>query len=96
MIELINDINSNKVSEIFISKDYTQLISVDNFISTNIYEKFHLIQAAPIQTQYILNKGYDNNVPIYVIDFYSNTNVFSFIQNIIVTVGKLGKVFVMQ
>jgi cell division protease FtsH len=86
MIELINDINSNKVSELFISKDYTQLISVDNIISTNIYEKFHLIQSAPIQTQYILNKGYDNNVPIYVIDFYSNSNVFSFIQNIIVTV----------
>jgi len=86
MIELINDINSNKVSEIFISKDYTQLISVDNIISTNIYEKFHLIQSAPIQTQYILNKGYDNNVPIYVIDFYSNTNVFSFIQTIIVTI----------
>ena len=80
VIDLINDINSDKISEIFISKDNTQLISVDNFITTNIYDKFHLSQVAPIEIQYILNKGYDHNIPIYFIDFYSKSTVLSLIQ----------------
>lgn len=80
VIDLINDINSDKISEIFISKDNTQLISVDNFITTNIYDKFHLSQVAPIEIQYILNKGYDHNIPIYFIDFYSKSTILSLIQ----------------
>ena len=77
VIDLINNINSNKISEIFISKDYKELIGVDNLISTNIYQKFHLTQVTPVEIQYILNKGYDHNIPIYFIDFYSKSNVIS-------------------
>ena len=81
VIDLIKDIDSDKISEIFISKDYTQLIGVDNFITNSIYDKFHLTQVAPVEIQYILNKGYDHNIPIYFIDFYSKSNVLSLIQN---------------
>ena len=81
VIDLINDINSDKISEIFISKDYTQLVGVDNIITNSINDKFHLTQVAPIEIQYILNKGYDHNIPIYFIDFYSKSNILSLIQN---------------
>lgn len=83
VIDLIQDIDTDKISEIFISKDYTQLVGVDNFISNNIYDKFHLTQVVPVEIQYILNKGYDHNIPIYFIDFYSKSNVLSFIQSTI-------------
>jgi len=86
VIDLINNINSNKISEIFISKDYKELIGVDNIISTNIYEKFHLTQVTPVEIQYILNKGYDHNIPIYFIDFYSKSNIISLIENTVGTI----------
>jgi cell division protease FtsH len=80
VIDLINDINSDKISEIFISKDNTQLVGVDNIITNSINDKFHLAQVAPIEIQYILNKGYDHNIPIYFIDFYSKSTFISLIQ----------------
>jgi ATP-dependent Zn protease len=86
VIDLIKDIDSDKILEIFISKDYTELIGVDKFISNSIYEKFHLTQVAPVEIQYILNKGYDHNIPISFIDFYSKSNTLSLIQNTISTI----------
>jgi cell division protease FtsH len=94
VIDLINNINSNKISEIFISKDYKELIGVDNLISTNIYDKFHLTQVAPVEIQYILNKGYDHNIPIYFIDFYSKSNVISVIENTLGTIFNISSFLV--
>ena len=56
VIDLINEINSDKISEMFISKDYTELVGVDKFISSNINDKFHLTQVSPVEIQYILKK----------------------------------------
>jgi len=86
VIDLIKDIDTDKISEIFISKDYTQLIGVDNSITNNINERFHLTQIMPVEVQYILNKGYDHNIPIYFIDFYSKSNTLSLIQNTIISI----------
>jgi cell division protease FtsH len=90
VIDLINNINSDKISEMFISKDYTQIIGVDSFISNNIYEKFHLTQVAPVEIQYILNKGYDHDIPIHFIDFYSKSSALLLIQN---TIGAIFTIF---
>jgi len=94
VIDLINEINSDKISEMFISKDYTELVGVDKFISSNINDKFHLTQVSPVEIQYILNKAYDHSIPIYFIDFYSSSNVISIIQNTLGTIFNISSFLV--
>lgn len=74
--DLISEINNNKLSKIFISKDYNEIIGIKITNSDSIFNKFYLIHSNSIELPTILNKAYEHHIPTNFIDL--NPSLFSF------------------
>lgn len=85
--QLIQEIHDHKLSKLFISKDYSQVIGVQQSSSltedNTMYDKFHLTQVNVIEVPTILNQAYENNIPTNFIDFNHYSTSLVFIQNIL-------------
>jgi ATP-dependent metalloprotease FtsH len=88
VLDVVQDIQNEKLSDLFISKDYKELVSIDknyigniDTIGNGIYDKFHLSQINSIEVPSILNNAYDHKIPTHFIDFSSYSVVNNQIQN---------------
>jgi ATP-dependent metalloprotease FtsH len=88
VLDVVQDIQNEKLSDLFISKDYKELVSIDknyidniDTIGNGIYDKFHLSQINSIEVPSILNNAYDHKIPTHFIDFSSYSFVNNQIQN---------------
>ena len=83
--ELIDDINDQKISKIYISNDYKELISLDKIDDkkqNSDYTDYHLIKINPIVTQKIIEKSIDKKIDAVFIQqpissFSSSANQFA-------------------
>jgi len=84
--DLISEINDNKLSKIFISKDYSEIIGVKITNSDSIFNKFYLTHSNSIEIPTILNKAYEHHIPTDFIDLNPSLFSLSGIQNALVTI----------
>ena len=87
MNEFINEINNNKLSNIFISKDYSKLVGVKLTTSDSIIDNFYLTQSNSIEIPAILNKAYEHNIPANFIDFNPSSATFDSIKQVLDIIG---------
>ena len=80
---LISEINSEKLSNIFISKDYKEIISLEVTKSDNIYNNFHLVETNSIEIPTILNKAYEHHISTSFIDLNPASSTIDSIQKIL-------------
>lgn len=68
--DIVQNINAGKLSELFISNDYKQIVGVDKMPNTDIiYSQFHLSNVNPVEISSIVNQALERNVPIHYIEF---------------------------
>ena len=68
--DMLNDINKEKFSDVFISNDYKQLVGVDKtYTGSNMYDQFHLSYINPIEVPSIINQAYAHHIQVKFIDF---------------------------
>ena len=68
--DLIQDILNNKISKIYIDKNYNELISVDNLpILDNLNQHYHYSNINPVLIQNIVEKSAEHNVAINFVNF---------------------------
>lgn len=68
--DMLNDINKEKFSDVFISNDYKQLVGVDKtYTGSNMYDQFHLSYINPIEVPSIVNQAYAHHIQVKFIDF---------------------------
>ena len=79
--ELITKINEDKLSKLFISKDYSEIIGIKLTTSDDIYSKFYLTHSNSIELPGILNKAYEHHIPTNFIDINPSLFSLSGIQN---------------
>lgn len=80
---LLHEINDEKVSSLFISKDYTKVVSLVVKPGGSLYDTFHSIQTNAIEIPSILNKAYEHNIDANFIDFNPSSATFATIQSVI-------------
>ena len=83
VVELLNEINDEKVSTLFISKDYTKVVSLVVKPGGSLYDTFHSIQTNAIEIPTILNKAYEHNIDTNFIEFNPSSATFATIQSVI-------------
>ena len=67
---LIQDILNNKISKIYIDKNYNELVSVDNLpILDNLNQHYHYSNINPVLIQNIVEKSGEHNVAINFVNF---------------------------
>lgn len=80
-LEVIEQLKKQEVQELFISKDYKELVSIDVTSSSsgettsNIYDKYHVTNINPIEVQGIVNSAYDNHIPVHFTDLSSYSSI---------------------
>jgi cell division protease FtsH len=86
--DIINELQDNKFSKIFIDNSYKHLIAVDS-MSTNtnniVAENYHIADVNPIVLPNLIEKIYDKHLPVYFVDFTSNNmlNLGTIIENVV-------------
>jgi len=83
VVNLLHEINEEKVSKLFISKDYTKVVSLELKPASSLYDTFHSIQTNAIEIPTILDKAYEHNIDTNFINFNPSSETFASIQNII-------------
>jgi len=88
--DIVNQLQDNKFSKIFIDNTYKHLVAVDS-VSTNtntntndmIGEHYHIADVNPIVLPNLIEKIYDKHLPVYFVDFASNNmfNLNTFMEN---------------
>jgi cell division protease FtsH len=88
VVDFIRYINEEKLSHLYFSKDYTQVVGVDKTVTTDdVTEIFHLSVVNPIEIPSIFNKAIEHNIPTNFIDFTSPS--ISGVESIIGTLFSL-------
>lgn len=82
--DIIKNLYDNKISKIFIDKNYKELIVVDNLQKTDYvkeaYSNYHIANIEPIVVPNLIQKSSETHIPIYFINF--NSELFLNVQNI--------------
>jgi len=86
--DIVNELQDNKFSKIFIDNTYKHLVAVDsiNPNTNNILgENYHIADVNPIVLPNLIEKIYDKHLPVYFVDFTSNNmfNLGSLMENIV-------------
>lgn len=79
--QLFEELTNEKVSKIFIGKDYKQIVSLTKLPELDLYSDYHLTNVDPIIVPKIVEKAVENHIDTSFIDFTS-ASVFTDIQNI--------------
>ena len=91
--DMINNLNDNQISRIFIDNNYKQLISVgaDNLNANDLYEHYNVVDINPVILPNLVEKANDHQLPIYFVNFASDSiiNIQKVIGEIF-TVGSYG------
>ena len=76
--ELITKINLNSIDKLWINKDNTEIISIDNSIEKSINDIHHTFISPPVLSN-IIDKSIDHNIDL---EFYKsvNNNILSIIS----------------
>jgi len=86
--DIVNELQDNKFSKIFIDNTYKHLIAVDS-VSTNtnniVAENYHIADVNPIVLPNLIEKIYDKHLPVYFVDFTSNNmlNLGTIMENVV-------------
>ena len=84
--DLVRNINTDRVSQLFISNDYNQVVEIDTLGKST--EHFHLVKTVPLEIPNIVSKAYDHNIPTNFIDFHPlYTNIQHFFADAFNIVG---------
>jgi cell division protease FtsH len=80
---VINDLIEKKLSKIYISTDYKQLVTIDNAPNNDafLYSNYHLSDINPIVLPNLVEKASDLHVPLHFVNF-TPENIIN-IQNIL-------------
>jgi len=85
--DIVNELQDNKFSKIFIDNTYKHLVAVDSINPNNniLGENYHITDVNPIVLPNLIEKIYDKHLPVYFVDFTSNNmfNLGSLIENIV-------------
>jgi ATP-dependent Zn protease len=79
--QLFEELSNEKVSKIFIGKDYKEIVSVVKLPEFDIYSDYHLANVDPIIVPKIVEKAIEHHIDTSFIDF-TTTSIFTNIQNI--------------
>jgi cell division protease FtsH len=90
--DIVNELQDNKFSKIFIDNSYKHLVAVDSMnTNTNIAaENYHIADVNQMVLPNLIEKIYDKHLPVYFVDFASSNmfdlssimeNIFSFASN---------------
>ena len=79
--QLFEELTNEKVSKIFIGKDYKQIVSLTKLPELDLYSDYHLTNVDPIIVPKIVEKAVEHHIDTSFIDFTS-ASVFTDIQNI--------------
>jgi len=78
---VMDHIKNQELKELFISKDYKELVSIDadNVVRTtsSIYDKYHFTNINPVEVQGIVNNAYEHHIPVH----FSDLSTYSSIQS---------------
>lgn len=67
---VISDIENNKISRLFISNDYKQVVTVDNLpINEELSSHYHLANINPIVLPNLVAKSSEMHIPVYFTNF---------------------------
>ena len=83
--EVINKINSHQLSDIYINKNFPELVAVDVPIDSEplSYQNFHITSDLnPLLAQQVVNKAFENNVLVHVVDFNDANQLIAFLSKI--------------
>ena len=68
--EVIQGIRENEITDLYITPDYSHIISVDNANrGVSLYDNFHKLDINPLLTNKIIDRATDANVHVTVADF---------------------------
>jgi cell division protease FtsH len=85
--DIVNELQDNKFSKIFIDNTYKHLVAVDSINPNNniLGENYHITDVNPIVLPNLIEKIYDKHLPVYFVDFTSNNmfNLGSLMENIV-------------
>lgn len=78
-LDVIEKLNKQEVNELFISKDYKELVSIDNVVTSemNIYDKYHLTNINPVEVQGIVNNAYNHHIPVHFVELSTYSSIQS-------------------
>ena len=79
--QLFEELTNEKVSKIFIGKDYKEIVSIVKLPEFDIYSDYHLTNVDPIIVPKIVEKAIEHHIDTSFIDFTS-ASIFTNIQNI--------------
>jgi hypothetical protein len=75
---IIDDLDHEKLSKIYIDNNFKQVVTVDNLPNTeHLYNHYHISDINPVVLPNLLEKSSQLHVPIYFTDFVSN-NILNF------------------
>ena len=84
--DVVKDIINNKISKIYVDKNYNQLVAVDNLPSDDsLYNHYHISDINPIVLPNLIEKSTDLHVPIHFVNFTPD-NIIN-IQNLFNELG---------
>jgi len=79
--QLFDELTNEKVSRIFIGRDYKEIVSIVKLPEFDMYSDYHLANVDPIIVPKIVEKAIEHHIDTSFIDFTS-TSIFTNIQNI--------------
>ena len=79
--QLFEEIDTNKITKIFIDKDYKQLISSKDALDPDILPSYHLIKVDPLIVPQIVSKAVEHHIDTSFIDFVGQS-IFTDLQNV--------------
>ena len=83
--EIMTKIKSHELSDIYINKNYPELVAVDIPLkdSLNDITNYHLsTDVNPIVAQQIVNKAFDNDILVHFVDFNDANQIISLLSKI--------------
>ena len=79
--QLFEEIDTNKITKIFIDKDYKQLISSIDALDPDTLPSYHLVKVDPIVVPQIVSKAVEHHIDTSFIDFVGQS-IFTDLQNV--------------
>jgi cell division protease FtsH len=73
--DMINDLNENKFSKIFVDNNYKQIVAVEksNLTPDDFYNHYHVVDINPIVLPNLVEKTSDLHLPLYFVNFASDS-----------------------
>lgn len=79
--QLFEELTNEKVSKIFIGKDYKEIVSLTKLPELDLSSDYHFVNVDPIIVPKIVEKAIEHHIDTSFIDFTS-ASIFTNIQNI--------------